>query len=131
MRTIYGKLFLIVILFTAVKVSYSQPANLWAKFGGVSWNNYAMSNRSVTMAVTVQSNKDTTVAFLYNTAPGTYIPKWCGSTTDFSRSVNKVLRDSSFYYTSGGWDQNLNVSVSSGKYYTFITSKNVAANNSI
>jgi hypothetical protein len=131
MRTIYKSLFLFVILFLTIKVGCCQPANLFAKFGAVSWNDYPMSNRGVTMAVTVQSVKDTVATFLYNTAPGSYNPKWCGSTTDFSRSVNKVLYDSSFYYTSGSWDKNLNIAVTTGKYYTFITSKRPTANNTI
>ncbi|NTW34391.1 MAG: PKD domain-containing protein, partial [Bacteroidetes bacterium] len=50
---------------------------------------------------------------------------------NYTRSVNQKLYDASYYYTSGGWDHDLNVPVTSGKYYTFITSKNVSSNNNI
>jgi 1,4-alpha-glucan branching enzyme len=69
--------------------------------------------------------------FLFTTAPTVWSPKWVGSTTNYARRVNARLTDgeAAFLYSSGGWDRDLEVPVSQGKYYTFIIGKSSTANN--
>jgi len=116
------------IFFVLTTVSYTQPANLYAYFG-VTWNDYSLTDRGITKAVTVQSLNTGTGACLFNTAPAVWSPKWCGSTTDYNRNANQKITDGAFYYTSGGWDHDLNFAIQANYYYTFITGKNALSNN--
>jgi hypothetical protein len=71
--------------------------------------------------------------FLFTTSPNVYNPKWVGSTTNYTRTVNSRLTgaDAAFYFTEGDWDHDLEVSVVQGRYYTFISGQIVDGNNDL
>ncbi|NTW34086.1 MAG: T9SS type A sorting domain-containing protein [Bacteroidetes bacterium] len=130
MRTICKSMFLLFFSVQAFTLLKSQPANLYYTFA-TQWGDSLMNDRGITNAVSIQSTATGTGAFLFNTAPGVYNPKWCGSNTgaDYSRAVNQKIVGGAYYYTSGGWDHDFAFTVQTGYYYTFITGKNAATNN--
>lgn len=71
--------------------------------------------------------------FLFTTSPNVFSPKWVGSTTNYTRSVNSRLSgaDAAFYFFSGDWDRDMEVPVVNGRYYTFVSGQIVANNNDI
>ena len=105
-----------------------QPANLHYSFGS-QWSDSLLNNRGITNAVTIQSTETGIGAFLFNTASGVYIPKWCGSNQDYNRVVNQKITGGAYYYASGGWDHDLTFPVQTNYYYTFITGQNTDINN--
>jgi len=108
----------------------AQPSWVRGDFGA-GWSDYLMIDRGLVKAVTISSSiANAANPFLF-TQDLSYSPKWCGSLTDYARSVNQVLYNATFYFTSGSWDHDLTVPVTNGNYYTFITTKNVASNNDI
>jgi len=108
----------------------AQPSWVRSDFGN-GWSDYLMTDRGMVKAVTIYSSITNAANPFLFTQDLSYSPKWCGSITDYARSVNQVLYDASFYYTSGTWDHDLTVPVISGNYYTFITTKNNASDNDI
>ncbi|NTW34085.1 MAG: hypothetical protein HGB12_15955, partial [Bacteroidetes bacterium] len=122
------KIILIIIPIILSITTYSQPNFLRGDFGA-GWSDYLMLDRGVVKAATLQATTTNTGASFFYAQTLSYNPKWCGSIYNYTRSVNQKLYDASYYYTSGGWDHDLNVPVTSGKYYTFITSTNVSSNN--
>lgn len=75
----------------------------------------------------------TDAKFLFLTAPGIWSPKWVGSTTNYVRTKNERLTDgdAAFYYTEGGWDEDLEVAIVNGRYYTFVIGRTADDNNDI
>ncbi len=115
---------------------YSQPTNWFGDLTtptNTSFANVSMTDRGVVYATTpIQATVTKANAkFLFNTAPNVWNPKWVGSTTNYSRTVNSRLTgaNAAFIYTGGGWDRDLEVPVTTGKYYTFVIGKNATANN--
>jgi len=108
----------------------AQPSWVRGDFGS-GWSDYLMTDRGVVKAVTIYSSTTNAANPFLFTRDLSYTPKWCGSTTDYARSLNQLLHDASYYYTSGSWDHDLTIPVTSGNYYTFITTKNAVSNNDI
>jgi len=123
---------IILILFSVLLTItvYTQPSFLRGDFGA-GWNDYLMLDRGLVKAYTLQATITNAGATFFYSQTLNYNPKWCGSNTNYTRSINQKLYDASYYYTSGGWDHDLTLPVTSGKYYTFITSKNASSNNNI
>lgn len=131
MKKIYKKISLLVFLFVLGNATFGQPGNVYYKTQYTPWGDYALMDRGVTSWVSIQNPlpMPMTIAFLFNPSAGNYSPKWCGSSTDSIRVVNQKINGGAFYYTSGGWDKNLNCNVQGSYYYTLIVGKNPAANN--
>lgn len=130
MKKIYKKISLLVFLFIMGNASFGQPGNVHYGVMGT-WGDMALIDRGVTSWVSIQNPLPfgTTIAFLFNPSAGNYSPKWCGSSTDSVRVVNQKIDGGAFYYTSGGWDKNLNCAVQPSYYYTLVVGKNPTANN--
>ncbi|HBX53702.1 MAG TPA: hypothetical protein DEH02_21820, partial [Bacteroidales bacterium] len=108
----------------------AQPQNLFANFG-VIWNDYSMTDRGSVSAVTVQSPNTGTAQFVFNKAASDWSEKWCGSTTNYTRSLNQKLSEEAYYFTSGTWDHNIEFAMTTSNYYTFIVGENATANNDL
>ncbi len=108
---------------------FSQPANLFTNINNAAWGDYTMADRGVVSAAKVQSLSTGTGACLFNTIASVWNPKWCGSSTDFTRVVNQKLTDASYYFTTGSWDHNLEFPIVTNSYYTFIVGKSATVNN--
>lgn len=130
MKKIYKKISMLIFLFMMGNASFGQPGNIHYGVMG-NWGDMALSDRGVTSWASIQNPLPlaTTISFLFNTTAGNYTPKWCGSTTDYTRTVNTMLEGSAYYYTSGGWDADMTCAVLSNYYYTIIVGKNATANN--
>ncbi|HQI70483.1 MAG TPA: T9SS type A sorting domain-containing protein [Bacteroidales bacterium] len=128
MKKFYKTFLLLTTLIIMSMVSYSQPGNLHYGIMGM-WGDAALIDRGVTSYVSIQSPIAATCSFLFNPSVGNYNPKWCGSTTDYTRAVNTVLEGKAYYYTSGGWDADMTCPVVANNYYTIIVGKNPTANN--
>jgi len=128
MKKIYKSFLLITALSIMSMGSYSQPGNLHYGIMGM-WGDATLIDRGVTAYVSVLSPIAATCSFLFNPSAGNYTPKWCGSTTDYTRAVNTILEGSAFYYSSGGWDVDMTCPVLANNYYTIIVGKNPSANN--
>lgn len=116
----------------------AQPANWFGNITTASNTLFVdapMTDRNTVMATQplLASLSNDNAKFLFTTAPAVWSPKWVGSSTNFTRSVNARLTDNNaaFIYSSGGWDHDLEVAISQGKYYTFIIGKSSDANNDI
>ncbi|HNW91179.1 MAG TPA: hypothetical protein PKN48_16085, partial [Bacteroidales bacterium] len=130
MKKIYKTLTLFVSLLWMGNVCFGQPACFeYDILPSMPWTTSMMADRGVTMATLIQSSATATMTFLFNNASFTYNPKWCGSTTDFSRNVNQKYNDGAYHYTIGGWDHNLTCPVQSLYFYTAIIGKNAGSNN--
>jgi len=127
MKKFFKTISLLICFFVIGEVSFGQPGNLFYHITG--WTDAALTDRGVTSAVTINPLSSTLMSFLFNTTAGNYNPKWCGSTTDTSRSINQKISGAAFYYTYGGWDHNMSCAVQANYYYTLIVGKNSAANN--
>ncbi len=121
---------MIIFLFALGNVSFGQPGNVHYGIMGI-WGDAPLTDRGITMSGNVQSPISGTISFLFNTAAGNYNPKWCGSTSDYTRNVNQYISGGAYYYTSGGWDADLTCNVQSGYYYTLIVGKNAGSNNDL
>ncbi len=110
----------LVLIFGSI-LSFAQPSRLEGNFGA-GWSNYDLIDRGVVKAVALQASATNfNATFLFNNANGNYDPQWTGSNTPHVyRPVDSLLSGQAFYYSSGGWNQNLETSIESGKYYTFI-----------
>jgi hypothetical protein len=125
MKNIYIQLkfvivFAILSLFT--QNIFAQPKNIFGNFG-TGWASTDLVDRGVVKSAVIQANANTNAPFLFTNAPGNYDPKWSGSTSSFSRTVDTYL-DGSAYYCAGTncatWSKDLEVTMISGNRYTFI-----------
>ncbi len=132
------KQYFLLLLVLIENYGFSQPRN-W--FGDIvtSNNNQFVNEQMIDRAMTMATQPieahitKSDAKFLFITYPGVWTPKWCGSNTNYIRSVNSYLTDAegAFIYNSGDWDRDLEVAVTHGKYYTFIVGKNPEANNDL
>ena len=111
--------FLILSLFIATL--YSQPYRLEGDFGG-GWSNYNLITTGIVNSVRVQAlTTNANAGFIFNNDQLNYLPKWCGSNApNVFRPLDSLLSGQAYYYNGGGWDQNLEISIVNGNYYTFI-----------
>lgn len=132
------RFFLSVCLLALMGEAVAQPLN-W--FGDITTSdNSVFVNSTMTQRGEVAATEPmqaavtkTNAKFLLTTSPNVYNPKWVGSTTNYLRTVNSRLTgaDAAFYFTTGDWDRDLEVSVVQGRYYTFISGQLSDANNDI
>ncbi len=114
--------------------SYAQPGNLEGDVISGSWNN---TQTLTDLGAFRQYRGQRTGAtgngnFLYNPAPGDYSAQWTGSNApNFVRSLNTYHNGGAFYYTTGGWNTNLQIAMTNGNYYTWNLLENGAASSSI
>lgn len=109
------------ILFLNSLNIFAQPSRVEGNFGA-GWANYDLTDRGTVKAVTVEATATNfTAGFLFNNANGNYNPQWTGSNApNVTRNVDTYYNGGAFYYTSGGWSQNLETAITTGKFYTFI-----------
>lgn len=127
-------LFLIIgFLIAASTYSFAQPANLEGNWNNGTWSNSnALTDRGVVRSVRVQATGTANREFLFNTASANYNPQWTGSNApNFFRAINTRHSGGAFYYTTGGWNSNLQFSATNSSYYTFIISENNTSNNDV
>ncbi|MDD3876907.1 MAG: T9SS type A sorting domain-containing protein [Bacteroidales bacterium] len=123
---------LLSLLITAQVLS--QPAN-W--FGDLStannslFVNATMNDRGVTMSTPAlpATITKTNAKFLFNTLPNIYNPKWTGSSTDKVRILNSKLSAAAFYGEDVFWQEDFEIDITDGLYYTFVVGKNSLSNN--
>jgi Putative metal-binding motif/Secretion system C-terminal sorting domain len=114
--------------------SYAQPGNLEGDVISGTWNN---TQTLTDLGAFRQYRGQRTGAtgngnFLYNPAPGDYSAQWTGSNApNFVRSLNTYHNGGAFYYTTGGWNTNLQIAMTNGNYYTWNLLENGAANSSV
>lgn len=132
-KLISGNIFVTIVLLLISTFSFAQPANLEGDWNNGSWSNSnALTDRGVVRAVRVQATGTANRNFLFNTASANYNPQWTGSNApNFVRSLNTLHSGGAFYYTSGGWNTNLQISATNSNYYTFIIGENSASNNNV
>ena len=114
---IFTVIFSVIFLLT----SYSQPFRLEGDFGG-GWSNYNLNTSGLIKSVRIQAlATNTNAGFIFNNDQLNYTPKWCGSNApNVFRPLDSLLTGQAYYYNGGGWDQNLEISITNGNYYTFI-----------
>lgn len=121
------------LVFLSVYI-FAQPRYLQHNLNGGTYNgttDIELNDFGAARNATVQANGTATRSFLFPNQSAGYNPKWVGSTSDFSRSKDSKLSGAAFHYTSGGWDKDLEVSVTNGNYYTFIIGENPTSNNDL
>ncbi len=128
-------LFLAVLFCSAlIQPAFAQPGNLEGDFISGSWND---TQTLTDLGTFRQFRGQRTGAngngnFLFNPAPANYTAQWTGSNApNFVRSLNTYHNGGAFYYTSGGWNTNLQIAMTNNSYYTFNLLENGAANSSI
>lgn len=123
-------LFLCFTIFGFYFFAQSQPSFVLGDFGNT-WSDYQMIDRGVVAAVTIAATHTTDTSKFLFARDLSYNPKWCGSNSNYARSLNQKLTEASYYFTTGTWDHDLTISTIMGNFYTLISSKNVTANNDI
>ncbi|MBI4646390.1 MAG: T9SS type A sorting domain-containing protein [Bacteroidia bacterium] len=118
------------LLIFSVPSLFSQPYQLEGDFGA-GWTSSVLLDRGGTLGATVQASTTSgSINFLFNNALLNYNPKWCGSNApDYYRPINTYLASAAYYYSSGGWDVNLQTAMTNLYYYTFVIGKNATGNN--
>jgi hypothetical protein len=130
MRQLYLSFLLILSI---LHVFSQQPTVLNTNTGG-SFTEYSLSDRGqVRASSAIQADITTTKQFLFANATGNYDPKWSGSNSDYTRSVNQYLAGQAFiaYQNNQSWTRNMEFAAQSGYYYTFIVGKATNSNNDI
>lgn len=122
------------ILFISMSLAvcdiFAQPGNLEGNWSGSWSSNNPLTDRGIIRTVRVQSGVTGNVDYLFNTTASNYNPQWTGSNApNFTRALDSKLSGAAFYYTGGGWNTNLQSSLTSGNYYTFIIGENSSSNN--
>ncbi len=109
-----------------------QPAYLEGNWTGTWSSGNALTNRGVVYATRVQATAtNANTPFLFNNANQDYNPKWVGSNSNFTRTTNTLYAGGAYYFTSGSWDHNLEISATANNYYTFIIGQNSGSNNDL
>ena len=107
-----------------------QPVYLEGNWSGSWQTGIALTNRGVTYATRVQASfTSSTTGFLFNNSAQNYTPKWCGSTANYSRSINTFYSGGAYHFNSNSGSHNLEFSATNGYYYTFIIGQNSGSNN--
>lgn len=123
------KIFSLILIAICTDI-LAQPANLEGNWSGSWSSNNGLTDRGVIRSVRVQSGITGNAEYLFNTAATNYNPQWTGSNApNFSRTLDTKLSGAAFYYTGGGWNSNLQSSLTNGYYYTFIIGENSSSNN--
>ncbi|HPB24920.1 MAG TPA: cohesin domain-containing protein [Bacteroidales bacterium] len=129
MKKFHASSLCLFMMLLMTSILFGQPGNIYTNFTGSWADGPAMTDRGVTRATTIQSTFTGTGAFLYNQAIGDWSIKWCGLTTNYTRSLNSMITGLAFYSVGSiFWNHDMECQLQTNYYYTMVIGK-VAANN--